>query len=254
MATGNPVKHAAHRLTLPGDWRPSRPTLRHRADHDKPAPSKAGRQADWRLRFRAWRRTRPFWGGLLLVLGGLELLGIPLSGILSRGAVRLVVYIGIGGIFGVLIGILLITAGIAVWVSPEHRVFYGVAGVVMGIASFPTSNLGGFFLCMLLAIIGGSIAFAWAPGAPAATVAATGPGAPETAEPATDEPAAPVPTSPQAPTSPDLVAPVDWWGDEPAPYAMPAAPLAGEQPADDQPAGQQPADELTDGDAPAAQP
>ena len=113
--------------------------------------------------FRAWRGTRPFWGGLLLLLAGLELLGIPLSGILSRGAVRLVVYIGIGGVFGVLIGILLITSGIAVWANPEHRVFYGVAGVILGVASFPTSNLGGFFLCMLLAIVGGSIAFAWAP-------------------------------------------------------------------------------------------
>jgi hypothetical protein len=163
MATGNPVKHAVHRLSLPSDWRPPRPTFRGRGDHQKPSDDKAGKQANWRLTFRAWRQTRPFWGGLLLVLGGLELLALPLSGILSRGAVRLVVYIGIGGVFGVLIGILLIAAGVAVWVSPVHRVFYGVAGIVMGIASFPTSNLGGFFLCMLLAIIGGSIAVAWAP-------------------------------------------------------------------------------------------
>jgi hypothetical protein len=120
-----------------------------------------------RSAFRAWRRSRPFWGGLLLLLAGLELLGIPLSGIMSRGAVRLVVYIGIGGVFGVLIGILLITAGIAVWASPVHRVFYGVAGVVLGVASFPASNLGGFFVCMLLAIVGGSIAFAWTPAAAA---------------------------------------------------------------------------------------
>ena len=120
-----------------------------------------------RSAFRAWRRSRPFLGGLLLVLAGLELLAIPLSGILSRGAVKLVVYIGIGGVFGVLIGILLITAGIAVWVSPAHRVFHGVAGVVLGIVSFPASNLGGFFVCMLLAIVGGSIAFAWTPTVPA---------------------------------------------------------------------------------------
>jgi len=126
-----------------------------------------------RASFREWRRSRPFWGGLLLVLGGIELLGIPLSGILSRGAVRLVVYIGIGGVFGVLIGVLLVTAGIATWSNPEHRAFYGIAGVILGIASFPTSNLGGFFLCMLLAIVGGSLAFAWAPSAePAAEPAA----------------------------------------------------------------------------------
>lgn len=100
---------------------------------------------------------------MLLVLAGLELLAIPLSGILIHGAVKLVIYIGIGGVFGVLIGILLMAAGIALWANPAHRMFYGIAGIVLGIASFPASNLGGFFLGMLLAIIGGSIGFAWTP-------------------------------------------------------------------------------------------
>jgi hypothetical protein len=122
--------------------------------------TKGTRWAGW----RAWRRSRPFWGGLLLVLAGLELLAIPLSGILIHGAVKLVIYIGIGGVFGVLIGILLIAAGIMLWVNPGHRVFYGIAGIALGIVSFPASNLGGFFLGMLLAIIGGSIGFAWTPG------------------------------------------------------------------------------------------
>jgi len=119
-----------------------------------------------RERWRAWRRGRPFGGGLLLLLAGLELVLIPLSGVLGHGAIKLVIYIGIGGVFGVLIGLLLIAAGIMLWVSPVHRVFYGVAGVVPAIASFPTSNLGGFFIGMLLAVIGGSLAFAWAPGEP----------------------------------------------------------------------------------------
>lgn len=121
--------------------------------------TKGTRWAGW----RAWRRSRPFWGGLLLVLSGLELLAIPLSGILIHGAVKLVIYIGIGGVFGVLIGILLIAAGIVMWINPGHRVFYGIAGIALGIVSFPASNLGGFFLGMLLAIIGGSIGFAWTP-------------------------------------------------------------------------------------------
>jgi Family of unknown function (DUF6114) len=53
-----------------------------------------------------------------------------------------------------------------------HRVFYGIASIVLGIVSFPASNLGGFFIGMLLAIIGGSIGFAWTPVEPdrAATV------------------------------------------------------------------------------------
>ena len=57
----------------------------------------------------------------------------------------------------------LIAAGIMLWVSPVHRVFYGIAGIILGVVSFPASNLGGFFLGMLLAIVGGSLAFAWEP-------------------------------------------------------------------------------------------
>ena len=53
-----------------------------------------------RAAFRRWRQTRPFWGGFLLLLAGIELLLIPLSGILIHGAVKLVVYIGIGGSMG----------------------------------------------------------------------------------------------------------------------------------------------------------
>ena len=114
-------------------------------------------------RFHAWRRSRPFWGGLLLILAGLELFAIPLSGVLVHGAIKLVIYIGIGGVFGVLIGALLVAAGLVIWLNPTHKTFYGIAGIVLGIVSFPASNLGGLFLGMLLAIIGGAIAFAWTP-------------------------------------------------------------------------------------------
>lgn len=127
------------------------------------APQHAKTTGGRRAAFRAWRRSRPFPGGLLLILAGIELLAIPLSGVLFKGAIKLVIYIGIGGVFGVLIGVLLIAAGIMLWVNPTHRVFYAVVGIVLGLASFPASNLGGFFIAMLLAIIGGSLAFAWTP-------------------------------------------------------------------------------------------
>ena len=134
-----------------------------------------------RARWRAWRRSRPFWGGLLLIVAGVELVLLPLSGVLVHGGLKLVIYIGIGGVFGVLIGALLIAAGTALLVNPVHRSFYGIAGIILGIASFPASNLGGFFLGMLLAIIGGALGYAWAPvaadGTDARPIAADGPGA-----------------------------------------------------------------------------
>jgi hypothetical protein len=114
-------------------------------------------------RFRRWRHSRPFWGGLLLILAGGELVLIPLSGILLHGAIKLVIYIGIGGVFGVLIGLLLITAGLLLWISPAHKTFYAIAGVVLAVLSFIASNLGGFFLGMLLGITGGALAFGWTP-------------------------------------------------------------------------------------------
>ena len=118
-----------------------------------------------RAAFGRWRRTRPFWGGFLLLLAGIELLLIPLSGIFIHGAVRLVVYIGIGGVFGVLLGALLIACGLLLWLNPAHRTFYAIAGVLLAVLSFIASNLGGFFIGMLLGIIGGSMGFGWTPSA-----------------------------------------------------------------------------------------
>lgn len=117
--------------------------------------------------WRAWRRSRPFWGGLFMVLAGLELFALPLSGVLVHGAIKLVIYIGIGGVFGALIGALLVVAGLGIWFNAMHKTFYSIAGVVLGLASFPASNLGGLFIGMLLAIGGGAIAFAWTPVEPA---------------------------------------------------------------------------------------
>ena len=137
------------------------------AGYGPAAGAHARRRPSRRERWRDWRRSRPFWGGLLLILSGLELFAIPLSGDLMHGAVKLVIYIGIAGVFGVLIGALLVAAGLVIWFNQAHKTFYGIAGIVLGIVSFPASNLGGLFVGMLLAIIGGSIAFAWTPIQPA---------------------------------------------------------------------------------------
>jgi hypothetical protein len=88
---------------------------------------------------------------------------IPISGVLVKGQIKLVLYVGIGGVFGILIGALLIACGLALWFNPAHKSFYGIAGVLLAILSFIGTNLGGFFIGMLLGIIGGSLAFAWTP-------------------------------------------------------------------------------------------
>src|ERR1039457_2867327 len=119
--------------------------------------------ASRRRAFRIWRRSRPFWGGLLLLLAGLEMLAIPLLSVLAHTSVKVIIYIGIGGVFGVLIGGLLVACGLLIWFHPSQRVFYAIAGVLLAVVSFVATNLGGFFVGMLLGVTGGSLSFAWAP-------------------------------------------------------------------------------------------
>jgi hypothetical protein len=118
-----------------------------------------------RWRWRWWRRTRPFAGGLLLTSAGIELLLIPLSGIFLHGATGLAGFGGVAGAYSVQVAVLETACGVVVWVKPAHRISFGIAGVVLAIISLITSTLGGFFLGMLLGITGGSLAFAWTPAA-----------------------------------------------------------------------------------------
>ena len=130
----------------------------------KPAAEAWARASRTWQAFRAWRRSRPFWGGLLLLLAGVELVAIPLLSVLAHGSVKVVIYIGIGGVFGVLIGGLLVACGLLIWFHPVQRVFYAIAGVLLAVASFVATNLGGFFFGMLLGVTGASLSFGWTPG------------------------------------------------------------------------------------------
>jgi Family of unknown function (DUF6114) len=116
-----------------------------------------------RLAFRAWRRTRPFWGGLLVFLGGLEILSTT---VVSLGPTLRVGLGGVDGFLGTLIAAVLALCGLLLWFTPAQRVFYSIVAVLLALATFNTINYGGFFIGMLLGIIGGALAFAWtqAPG------------------------------------------------------------------------------------------
>jgi hypothetical protein len=64
----------------------------------------------------------------------------------------------------VLIGGLLVACGLLTWFHPVQRVFYAIAGVLLALGSFVATNLGGFFVGMLLGVIGASLSFGWTPG------------------------------------------------------------------------------------------
>ena len=111
-----------------------------------------------RYRFRYWRRTRPFWGGLLVVLGAAEIL------LSEKAPLPLVVHIGLQGLAGYLVPAVLLLCGILILFHPVQHTFYSILAVLLALGSWITSNLGGFFIGMLLGVVGGSLAFAWTRG------------------------------------------------------------------------------------------
>ncbi|MET8686726.1 DUF6114 domain-containing protein [Streptomyces sp. NPDC004732] len=112
---------------------------------------------DQRRVVRRWRRTRPFWAGLLLILGGAELLLIPLS------PLTVLVSLGLGGIAALGIGIALVVAGLFLWLLPHTHHYVSVNALILSVLSFAATNLGGFLVGMLLGIAGSAMGFAWTP-------------------------------------------------------------------------------------------
>ena len=126
---------------------PSSPSLLVRA---------RGRLAAWRRAFRHWRRTRPFWAGVITLAAAYELIAVPN---LSLGG--LTFQQGIAGIGTWLMAALMALMALVMWFQPHLRVIAGVSTILFALASFLTSNLGGFLLGMLLGLVGGSLAVAW---------------------------------------------------------------------------------------------
>jgi hypothetical protein len=110
------------------------------------------------LRFKAWRSERPFVGGLLTALAGIELF---FSGQLDIGKIH--VQLGIEGLQATIIPVVLVLLGILAVVMPVHRIFYGVIALAVSVYSLIGVNLGGFFIGMLLGAVGGILTVAWMP-------------------------------------------------------------------------------------------
>jgi len=114
-----------------------------------------GRLRRVRLAFRGWRRGRPFWGGLLVLLGATEIL------FTYHAPFGFIVHFGLYGLAGYLVPAMLALLGLMIIFDPVHRTFYSVLAVLAALGTWLTSNLGGFIIGMLLGLIGGSLAFGW---------------------------------------------------------------------------------------------
>jgi hypothetical protein len=125
------------------------------------APMETADQGPWyrraQIAFGQWRRARPFWGGLLCLLGGALMAYGPLS------VFRYVLVAGTVIWAGVLIGLLVCAMGLFLWLTPQFRQIVGILAAVFSVVSLITSNLGGFILGLLLGSFGGAMGFAWTP-------------------------------------------------------------------------------------------
>ncbi|MFS4091702.1 DUF6114 domain-containing protein [Streptomyces sp. AF1A] len=115
-------------------------------------PRRQPRQA-----FRRWRARRPFWGGLLLALGGGEIL------LTEKASLKVVMHIGMQGLAGYLLPGLMVLLGLLVLFNPAQRLFYSLTGILVSLGTWLTSNLGGFLLGLLLGAVGSCLTFGWLP-------------------------------------------------------------------------------------------
>ncbi len=115
------------------------------------------RSSQWRTAFRAWRGRRPFLGGVLLTLGGAEIL------VTMKAPLPVILHIGMQGLAGYLLPTLMLVCGLLIVFNPSQRLFYSVIAVLLSLATWVTSNLGGFFVGLLLGVVGSCMTFGWLP-------------------------------------------------------------------------------------------
>lgn len=123
-------------------------------------PVEADERKTWRVyrdRFTFWRRTRPFWGCLLLLLGGWFVISPVVA------SLEIVAGLGVTGITTWILGGGMIAAALVSLFLPAQRHFPAVMAMILAVASLPLANLGGWLVGMLLGIIGAGMIFGWAP-------------------------------------------------------------------------------------------
>ncbi|MFC4030824.1 DUF6114 domain-containing protein [Streptomyces polygonati] len=173
--------------------------------------------------FRHWRWQRPFWAGLLTLIAGLPIVYFPYANVtFGQLTIRIATTAGSGSL---IIGVLLFVLGLTMWFQPAVRIFAGVASILLALVSIVISNFGGFVVGYLLALVGGALSIAWAPGVPAADepgAAVEAPDAPAAFDgPGDDAPPAGPPDTPYGP------------GPAGDPFDTPEPALAGPRPEDE---------------------
>lgn len=114
----------------------------------------------WRVmwdRFNYWRRTRPFWGVLALLVGGWFVVSPVIA------SLEFVAGMGVTGITTWILGGGMIAAALVSLFLPAQRHFPAIMAMILSVASLPLANLGGWLVGMICGIIGSGMIFGWTP-------------------------------------------------------------------------------------------
>jgi hypothetical protein len=125
-------------------------------------PGAAG--PDWRTRLRKswayarlWAQFRPFWGGTLLLVGGLAMGFLP---VVAAGALPFAVGSFTGS--ALLFAVLLVLCGLSALTFPRLASVVGLSGMLVSVLSV-FGALGGYLVGSFFGGVGGLLAFAWRP-------------------------------------------------------------------------------------------
>jgi len=146
--------------------------------HQIPGPIRRRITDRW-TRFGEWKVDRPFWGAVLLMLGGAVIGWVPI-----QFATELAIIGGDFTVIGLVFASMVFLTGLLVMARPELSTTFGAIGIALSILSL-IGALGGLFVGMLIGIFGGSLCIAWIGPEDAGTGATGGSGS--DAEVATDE-------------------------------------------------------------------
>lgn len=107
--------------------------------------------------FHTWRRERPFWGGLLMILASFVIGWIPI-----QFTFELLLIGGGYTVIGLVFAVLVFLSGVFALLRPDLARIVGISGIVFSLLSL-IGALGGLVVGLLMGVIGGNLCLAWQP-------------------------------------------------------------------------------------------